>query len=112
MFKWPNVFDIWNTYLSKFIKRYVSTVIVIPRRRKTHCSERVLFASLTGSCFFCDSFHRATNACPFLTAQKTSQNPVEFDKVHGGDAAVLAAINGNCVQAIPQELCYLVAFLA
>ena len=25
MFKWPNVFDIWNTYLSKFIGRYVST---------------------------------------------------------------------------------------
>jgi hypothetical protein len=24
MFKWPNVFDIWNTYLMKFIKRYVS----------------------------------------------------------------------------------------
>jgi len=22
MFKWPNVFDIWNTYLDKFIKRY------------------------------------------------------------------------------------------
>ena len=24
MFKWPNVFDIWNTYLTKFIHRYVS----------------------------------------------------------------------------------------
>ena len=24
MFKWPNVFDIWNTYLTKFIQRYVS----------------------------------------------------------------------------------------
>ena len=22
MFKWPNVFDIWNTYLTKFIARY------------------------------------------------------------------------------------------
>jgi pre-mRNA-splicing factor SYF1 len=22
LFKWPNVFDIWNTYLSKFLKRY------------------------------------------------------------------------------------------
>ena len=24
LFKWPNVFDIWNTYLTKFIERYVS----------------------------------------------------------------------------------------
>lgn len=22
LFKWPNVFDIWNTYLTKFLKRY------------------------------------------------------------------------------------------
>ena len=25
LFKWPNVYDIWNTYLTKFIDRYVST---------------------------------------------------------------------------------------
>ena len=24
LFKWPNVYDIWNTYLTKFIERYVS----------------------------------------------------------------------------------------
>ena len=24
LFKWPHVYDIWNTYLTKFIKRYVS----------------------------------------------------------------------------------------
>ena len=24
LFKWPHVYDIWNTYLSKFTKRYVS----------------------------------------------------------------------------------------
>ena len=23
LFKWPHVYDIWNTYLTKFIKRYV-----------------------------------------------------------------------------------------
>ena len=27
LFKWPNVYDIWNTYLAKFIERYVSIVI-------------------------------------------------------------------------------------
>ena len=24
LFKWPHVYDIWNTYLTKFINRYVS----------------------------------------------------------------------------------------
>lgn len=24
LFKWPHVYDIWNTYLTKFMKRYVS----------------------------------------------------------------------------------------
>lgn len=24
LFRWPNVYDIWATYLSKFIERYVS----------------------------------------------------------------------------------------
>lgn len=27
LFKWPHVFDIWNTYLTKFIKRYVSSMV-------------------------------------------------------------------------------------
>ena len=25
LFKWPNVYDIWNTYLTKFLKRYEGT---------------------------------------------------------------------------------------
>lgn len=25
LFKWPNVYDIWNTYLTKFLKRYGGT---------------------------------------------------------------------------------------
>lgn len=28
LFKWPNVCDIWKTYLTKFVKRYVSAVDV------------------------------------------------------------------------------------
>ena len=28
LFKWPHVYDIWNTYLTKFIKRYVSCCIL------------------------------------------------------------------------------------
>ena len=27
LFKWPNVFDIWNTYLTKFIDRYVRLLL-------------------------------------------------------------------------------------
>ena len=26
LFKWPHVYDIWNTYLTKFMKRYVSSI--------------------------------------------------------------------------------------
>lgn len=26
LFKWPHVYDIWNTYLMKFIQRYVRNV--------------------------------------------------------------------------------------
>lgn len=28
LFKWPHVYDIWNTYLMKFIKRYVRMKIL------------------------------------------------------------------------------------
>ena len=27
LFKWPHVYDIWNTYLTKFIKRYVGSMV-------------------------------------------------------------------------------------
>ena len=27
LFRWPNVYDLWNTYLTKFIDRYVSYII-------------------------------------------------------------------------------------
>jgi hypothetical protein len=29
MFRWPHVFDLWNTYLTKFISRYVSDSVLI-----------------------------------------------------------------------------------
>jgi len=29
LFKWPHVYDIWNTYLTKFINRYVRTRLFI-----------------------------------------------------------------------------------
>ena len=37
MFKWPNVFDIWNTYLTKFVHRYVSHLNV----RESFSAERL-----------------------------------------------------------------------
>lgn len=39
MFKWPNVFDIWNTYLTKFIHRYVSLITIV----SVYCTSKSCF---------------------------------------------------------------------
>lgn len=39
LFKWPNVYDIWNTYLSKFLKRYGGTKIERARDLFEQCLE-------------------------------------------------------------------------
>ena len=53
MFKWPNVFDIWNTYLTKFIQRYVSLFAQLPgfyvnyTRLRAHCITVINFLKYT-----------------------------------------------------------------
>ncbi|KAL1497113.1 hypothetical protein ABEB36_008125 [Hypothenemus hampei] len=39
LFKWPNVYDIWNTYLSKFLKRYEGTKLERARDLFEQCLE-------------------------------------------------------------------------
>jgi len=39
LFKWPNVFDIWNTYLSKFLKRYGGSKLERARDLFEQCLE-------------------------------------------------------------------------
>lgn len=39
LFKWPNVFDIWNTYLTKFLKRYGGTKLERARDLFEQCLE-------------------------------------------------------------------------
>lgn len=39
LFKWPNVFDIWNTYLTKFLKRYGGTKLERARDLFEQCME-------------------------------------------------------------------------
>ncbi|XP_008208020.1 pre-mRNA-splicing factor syf1 homolog [Nasonia vitripennis] len=39
LFKWPNVFDIWNTYLTKFLKRYGGTKLERTRDLFEQCLE-------------------------------------------------------------------------
>ncbi len=39
MFKWPHVFDIWNTYLLKFIKRYGGSKLERARDLFEQCLE-------------------------------------------------------------------------
>ncbi|KAK0094102.1 hypothetical protein PV326_011823 [Microctonus aethiopoides] len=39
LFKWPNVYDIWNTYLTKFLKRYGGTKLERTRDLFEQCRE-------------------------------------------------------------------------
>lgn len=39
LFRWPNVYDIWNTYLSKFLKRYKGTKVERARDLFEQCLE-------------------------------------------------------------------------
>ncbi|XP_015589714.1 pre-mRNA-splicing factor SYF1 [Cephus cinctus] len=39
LFKWPNVYDIWNTYLTKFLKRYGGTKVERTRDLFEQCLE-------------------------------------------------------------------------
>jgi len=39
LFKWPNVYDIWNTYLSKFLKRYGGSKLERARDLFEQCLE-------------------------------------------------------------------------
>ncbi|XP_017788054.1 PREDICTED: pre-mRNA-splicing factor SYF1 [Habropoda laboriosa] len=39
LFKWPNVYDIWNTYLTKFLKRYGGTKLERTRDLFEQCLE-------------------------------------------------------------------------
>ncbi|KAF6214821.1 hypothetical protein GE061_009564, partial [Apolygus lucorum] len=39
LFRWPNVFDIWNTYLTKFLKRYGGTKLERTRDLFEQCLE-------------------------------------------------------------------------
>ena len=39
LFKWPNVFDIWNTYLTEFLERYGGTKLERARDLFEQCLE-------------------------------------------------------------------------
>src|SRR5947209_2379125 len=39
IFKWPNVYDIWNTYLTKFLKRFGGTKLERARDLFEQCLE-------------------------------------------------------------------------
>ena len=45
MFKWPNVFDIWSTYLSEFVERYGGKKIERARDRSRTQTVRGLATS-------------------------------------------------------------------
>ena len=41
LFKWPNVYDIWNTYLSEFLARYGGTKLERTRDLFEQCLDEV-----------------------------------------------------------------------
>jgi hypothetical protein len=50
LFKWPNVFNIWNTYLTKFLKRYGGTKLERARDLFEQCLENCPPKFAKGKC--------------------------------------------------------------
>jgi pre-mRNA-splicing factor SYF1 len=50
LFKWPNVYDIWNTYLTKFLKRYGGTKLERARDLFEQCLENCPPKFAKGKC--------------------------------------------------------------
>jgi pre-mRNA-splicing factor SYF1 len=65
LFKWPNVFDIWNTYLTKFLKRYGGEKLERARDLFEQCLENCPPKFAKGECnkreLDCNSFDSFCN---------------------------------------------------
>ena len=57
LFKWPNVFNIWNTYLTKFLKRYGGTKLERARDLFEQCLENCPQKFAKGKCQKCVSWN-------------------------------------------------------
>ncbi|XP_028394719.1 pre-mRNA-splicing factor SYF1-like [Dendronephthya gigantea] len=81
MFKWPNVFDIWNTYLMKFIKRYGGTKL-----------ERIR-----------DLFEQALEKCPAKFAKAFYLMYARLEEDHGLARHAMAIYDRATKAVMPEE---------
>ncbi|XP_048587532.1 pre-mRNA-splicing factor SYF1-like [Nematostella vectensis] len=81
MFKWPNVFDIWNTYLSKFIKRYGGTKLERSR----------------------DLFEQVLDGCPAKFAKAFLLMYAKMEEEHGLARHAMAIYDRATKAVLPEE---------
>lgn len=80
LFKWPNVYDIWNTYLIKFLKRYKGSKLERAR----------------------DLFEQCLEGCPAKFAKSLYLLYVKLEEEHGL-ARHAMTIYDRATQAVPPE---------
>ncbi|XP_046839668.1 pre-mRNA-splicing factor SYF1-like [Xenia sp. Carnegie-2017] len=81
LFKWPNVFDVWNTYLMKFIKRYGGTKL-----------ERIR-----------DLFEQALEKCPAKFAKAFYLMYARLEEDHGLARHAMAIYDRATRAVLPEE---------
>lgn len=81
MFKWPNVFDIWNTYLTKFIARYGGKKLERAR----------------------DLFEQALEGCPPKFAKNLYLLYAKLEEEHGLARHAMAVYDRAAKSVLPEE---------
>lgn len=81
MFKWPNVFDIWNTYLTKFIARYGGKKLERTR----------------------DLFEQALEGCPPKHAKNLYLLYAKLEEEHGLARHAMAVYDRATKSVLPEE---------
>nr|XP_039253689.1 pre-mRNA-splicing factor SYF1-like [Styela clava] len=81
MFKWPNVFDLWNTYLTKFIARYGGKKLERAR----------------------DLFEQALDGCPPKFAKNLYLLYAKLEEEHGLSRHAMAVYEKATKAVLPEE---------
>lgn len=81
LFKWPNVFDIWNTYLTKFLKRYGGSKLERAR----------------------DLFEQCLEGCPAKFAKSLYLLYAKLEEDHGLARHAMAIYDRGCKGVLPEQ---------
>lgn len=82
LFKWPNVYDIWNTYLTKFLKRYGGTKLERAR----------------------DLFEQCLEGCPANFAKTIYLLYAKLEEEHGMARHAMAVYERATSAVLPEEM--------